>query len=252
MQRMDTAEAIPHTQEGKKDRAIIHTLSILIILTAKAQTEQHKAIQDSDIFHSASSLQQCAASYLYPFWTRRLTAVSLWPRVRTSARCLSVSPRSRRLLRKCYVQFLDGSWSQLPSPACYGWINARRCAGAGRGEGDRNRMTWWLWRHLVVAGRLRGNPLPARTTVLDGALPRVEDQRAAALVSLLVCDAGLVVAAKTKQMSCLTQNEHIFKRCHYFDGKGFGLITWFKVLLLAAFWSWATHVPWHHYIPSQC
>lgn len=49
-----------------------------------------------------------------------------------------------------------------------------------------------------MAGRLRGNPLPARAIDLDRALPRLVDQRALVLVSVLVCDTGLVVTVKTK------------------------------------------------------
>lgn len=56
-----------------------------------------------------------------------------------------------------------------------------------------------------MAGRLRWNPLPARATALDGALPGVEDQGAVVLVSVLVCDTGLVVTAETKHTRCFAE-----------------------------------------------
>lgn len=55
-------KAIPHTiEKKKKDSAIIYTLlAYLSFLTAKAQTEQQKEIQE-DIFHSVFSLKQSMA-----------------------------------------------------------------------------------------------------------------------------------------------------------------------------------------------
>ena len=49
-----------------------------------------------------------------------------------------------------------------------------------------------------MAGRLRGNPRPAWAIGLDRALPRLEDQRAVVLVSVLVCDTCLGVTVKRK------------------------------------------------------
>lgn len=51
MQRIDTRKCNSTHCKKNPDRAIIHSLSVLIILTATTQTEQQKAIQKRHLIH---------------------------------------------------------------------------------------------------------------------------------------------------------------------------------------------------------
>lgn len=73
-----------------------------------------------------------------------------------------------------------------------------RHTAAEQEQGQEETGDWHLYRHLTVAARLRGDPLPARPAGLCTVIPRVEDQRALVLVSVLVCDTALVVTVQTK------------------------------------------------------